>query len=147
MHWLWLNTLEKTRPTPCRTSKKYTWESCNKRERSFLLALAVSLCGVVALVDDEVLGPVVVAAGEVRVEDGLCAVGVALLGIDRGTGHVGDHGVASAPGVLGVAERVVLGRGLGEPDVTAVSAEVAGLEGVGDVLLDDDGATGGVDEP
>jgi hypothetical protein len=60
---------------------------------------------------------------------------------------VGHHGVAAAEGVLGVAEDVVLGSGLGEPDVTTVAAEVAALEGVGDVLLDDDGATGGVDEP
>ena len=97
--------------------------------------------------DDEVLGAVVVLAGQVALEDGLCALGVALLGVERGAGHVGDHGVAAAEGVLGVAERVLLRRGLGEPDVTAVAAEVAALEGLGDVLLDDDGATGGVDEP
>jgi hypothetical protein len=42
---------------------------------------------------------------------------------------------------------VVLGGGLREPDITTVSAEVAGLEGGGDILLDDDGTTGGVDEP
>jgi hypothetical protein len=42
---------------------------------------------------------------------------------------------------------VVLGRGLGEPDVAAVAAELAGGESLGDVLLDDDGAAGGVDEP
>jgi hypothetical protein len=60
---------------------------------------------------------------------------------------VGNHGVASAPWVLGISERVVLGCWLGEPDVTAVATEVAGLEGIGDVLLDDDGATGRVDEP
>lgn len=42
---------------------------------------------------------------------------------------------------------MVLGCGLGEPDVTAVAAELARLEGVGDVFLDDDGAAGGVDEP
>jgi hypothetical protein len=98
-------------------------------------------------VDDEVLVLVVETAGEVRVEDGLCALCVALLRVDRGARHVGDHGVASAPGVLCVAERVVLGRGLGEPDVAAVAAELAGLEGFGDVLLDDDGAAGCVDEP
>lgn len=60
---------------------------------------------------------------------------------------MGHHGVAATEGVLGVAQRVVLGSGLGEPDVTAVAAEVAGLERLGDVLLDDDSATGGVDEP
>ena len=70
-----------------------------------------------------------------------------LLSIDRGTRHVRNHGIASAPWVLGSSERVLLGRGLWEPDVTAVSAEVAGLERIGDILLDHNGATGGVDEP
>lgn len=60
---------------------------------------------------------------------------------------MGDHGVAAAEGVLSVSQRVVLGGGLGEPDITAVAAELAGLESVGDILLDDDGTTGGVDEP
>ena len=60
---------------------------------------------------------------------------------------MGDHGITSAPRVLGVAQRVVLGSGLGEPDITTVAAEVAVLERIGDVLLDDNGAAGGVDEP
>ena len=115
--------------------------------RRRLLALTVGLGGVVALVDDEILRAVVELAAEVAGQDRLGAVGVALLGVQGGTGHVGDHGVAAAEGVLGVAEDVLLGGGLGEPDVAAVAAEVAGLEGLGDVLLDDDGATGGVDEP
>lgn len=97
--------------------------------------------------NNKVLRAVVLTAGEVRVQDVLRALGVADLRVDRGTRHVGDHGIATAPGVLSVAERVVLGRRLGEPDVTAVAAEVAGLEGLGDVLLDDDRAAGGVDEP
>ena len=42
---------------------------------------------------------------------------------------------------------MVAGGGLGEPDVAAVAAEVAGFEGFGDVFFDDDGAAGGVDEP
>ena len=115
-----------------------------------LLPLAVGLGGVVALVDDEVLGPVVVAAAEVRFEDGLGAGGVAGLGVERGTRHVRDGGVAggAAPVLVGGgAEGVVLGSGLGEPDVTAVAAKLAGGKSLGDVLLDDDGATGGVDEP
>ena len=58
-----------------------------------------------------------------------------------------NHGVASTPWVLGVAERVVLGRGLGEPDITTVSTEVTRLESISNILLDDDGATSGVDEP
>jgi hypothetical protein len=60
---------------------------------------------------------------------------------------VGNHGVASSPWVLRVAERVVLGGWLGEPDVTTVSTEVTVLERISNILLDDDGATGGVDEP
>ena len=87
------------------------------------------------------------AAREVAVEDRFGALGVADLGVDRGTRHVGDHGIAAAPRVLGVTQRVVLGSRLGKPDVTTVAAELAGLDGVGDILLDDDGATGGVDEP
>ncbi len=58
-----------------------------------------------------------------------------------------NHGVAAAEGVLGVAEGVVLGGGLREPHITAVATKVTGLESLGDVLLDDDGATGGVYEP
>ena len=100
--------------------------------------------------DDEVLGPVVVAAAEVRFEDGLGAGGVAGLGVERGTRHVRDGGVSggAAPVLVGGgAERVVLGGGLGEPDVTTVAAKLAGGEGLGDVLLVDDGTASGVDEP
>jgi hypothetical protein len=63
---------------------------------------------------------------------------------------VGDGGVSggAAPVLVGGgAERVVLGGGLGEPDVTAVAAKLAGGEGLGDILLVDDGTAGGVDEP
>ncbi|KAL2290575.1 hypothetical protein FJTKL_15622 [Diaporthe vaccinii] len=102
-----------------------------------------SLGGVVAVGHDKILGPVVELAGQVGLQDGLCAVGITLLSIERGTGHVRDHGVAASEGVLGVAQRMVLRRGLREPDVTTVAAELAGLEGIGDVLLDDDSSTGG----
>jgi hypothetical protein len=74
-------------------------------------------------------------------------LGTYLLRVDGCTRHVRNHGIAAAPGVGSIAEWVILGCGLGEPDVTAIAAEVAGLEGLGDVLLDDDGAAGGVDEP
>lgn len=60
---------------------------------------------------------------------------------------MGNRCVASAPWVLGIAERVVLGRGLGEPNITTVSTEVTRLEGLGDVFLDHDSAAGSVDEP
>jgi hypothetical protein len=114
----------------------------------FLLTLTVRLGGIVTLMDDQVLRPVVLATAPVRVQDVLDTSGVALLGIDRGTGHVRNSGVATTPvGVLGVAERVVLGSWLREPNITAVTTELAVLERLGDILLDDDGTTGGVDEP
>jgi hypothetical protein len=112
-----------------------------------LRPLAVGLGRIVTLVHNQILRPVVVLAAEVAGQDILDTSRVALLGVDRGTGHVGDHGVASAPGVLGSAQRVVLGCGLREPHVTAVAVELAGGEGLGDILLDDDGTAGGVDEP
>lgn len=61
-------------------------------------------------------------AGKVAVEDGLGAGGVALLRVDRRTGHVRHHGVAAAEGVLGVSQNVVLGRRLREPHVTTVAS-------------------------
>lgn len=113
-----------------------------------LVALAVGLGGVITLVDDQVEGVVVVAAREVRVKNGLGASSVSLLGINRGTRHVRNHGVTTSPGAVGSsAERVVLGGGLVVPDVTTVTTELARLESLGNVLLDDNGTTGGVDEP
>ena len=50
-------------------------------------------------------------------------------------------------GVVGVAQRMFLWCGLWEPDVTTVAAEVARLDCLSDIFLDDDGATGSVDEP
>lgn len=113
----------------------------------FLLAHTIGLGDVVTSVDDQVLVLVVEAAREVTVQDLLGTLGVTDLGVDGGTRHVRDHSVAATPGALDVTERVVLGSGLREPDVTTVTSQVAGLDGFGDVLLDDDGATGGVDEP
>jgi hypothetical protein len=111
-----------------------------------LSTLTVCLGGVVTTVDDQVLSAVVVLASEVAGEDSLGAIGVTLLGVEGGTGHVRNHGVTAAEGVLGSAEDVVTRSGLGEPDITTVTGKVAGLEGGSDILLDDDGATGGVDE-
>lgn len=86
-------------------------------------------------------------AGEVALEDSLGTVGIADLGVNRGTGHVRHHSIATAPRVLSIAERVVLRSGLGEPDVTAVASQLTRLDGFGNVLLDDNGTTGSVDEP
>ena len=109
--------------------------------------LTISLGGIIAIHDDQVLRPVVMSPREVRVQDVLGALSVSLLRIDTGTRHVGNHGIPSTEGVLGVAERVVLGCWLREPDVTSVATKVAGFQGLGDVFLDDNGAASGVDEP
>jgi hypothetical protein len=138
---------ESLRPYP---TTSITSSILRLRRLPLLRPLSISLSSVVALVHDKVLGTVVLAAGEVRLEDRLGAGGVALLGIERGTRHVRDGGVAggAAPVLVGGGtEGVILWCGLGEPDVAAVAAELAGGEGFGDVFLDDDGAAGGVDEP
>jgi hypothetical protein len=135
--------------SPPKPSVSY-YSISNLRRLPLLGPLAVGLGGVVTLVNNEVLRPVVLLLGEVGLEDGLGAGGVARLGVERGTRHVGDGGVSggAAPVLVGSgAERVVLGGGLGEPDVTTVAAELARGEGLSNILLHDDGATGGVDEP
>lgn len=90
---------------------------------------------------------VVLTSREVGIQNLLRAGGVALLGVDGGSGHVRGHGVTASPWVLGVTERVVLGCWLREPDITTVTTELAGLDGFSDVFLDDDGTTSGVNEP
>jgi len=112
-----------------------------------LRTLTVCLGGVVTADNDEILWAVVVLAREVRLEDSLGTVGVSLLGVEGGTGHVRNHGVSTTEWVGGVTEWVVLWSWLWEPDITTVTTEVTRLEGLSDILLDDDGTTGGVDEP
>ena len=117
-------------------------------ERSFLVVpLSVSLCCVVSLVHDQVFWAVVFPPAEVAVQNSLGSGSIPLLRIERSTGHVSDHGISASEWVLCVTERVVLWRWLREPDIAAVAAEVAGLEGFGNVFFDDDGTTGRVDEP
>ncbi len=55
--------------------------------------------------------------------------------------------VTSTLSVGRIAEGVVLGRWLREPDITAITAQVARFQCLGNVLLDNDGTAGGVDEP
>lgn len=97
--------------------------------------------------DDQILWPVVKAPGVIAFQNRLDTVSVANLGVNRSTGHVRNHSITATPGVLSVAERVVLGGRLREPDVTTVATEVAGLESLGNILLDNDSTTGSVDEP
>jgi hypothetical protein len=98
-------------------------------------------------VHDQILGAVVVLSGQVAVQDGLDTIGISLLGVQGRSGHVRHHGVATSEGVLGVAQWVVLWCGLREPHIATIAAQVAGLEGLGDVLLDDDSTTSSVNEP
>lgn len=87
-------------------------------------------------------------AREVRIKDSLGTGSISGLSIDRGTRHVRNGGVTAAPGgVRGGTERVVLRSGLDVPDVTTVTTELTRLESGSNILLDDNGATGGVDEP
>lgn len=113
---------------------------------SDLSTLTVCLGGVITTVDNQILGAVVVLAREVAGKDSLGTVGVTLLRIEGCTGHVRNHGITATEGVLGSAQDVVARGGLGEPDITTVTGEVARLESLSDILLDDDGATSGVDE-
>ena len=90
-----------------------------------LRTLTIRLGSVISVVDNQVLRSVIVLSAQVALQDALGAIGVSLLRIERGTGHVWDHGVSAAEGVLGVAEWVLLRRRLREPDVPSVAAEVA----------------------
>lgn len=112
-----------------------------------LLPLAVRSGCVVTLVDNKILRPVIKAAREVAIQDGLGALGIANLGINGATRHVRNHGVATTPWVLGITERVVFGSGLREPNVSSVASQLARLEGLGDILLHDDGTASSVDKP
>lgn len=96
--------------------------------------------------DDQVLRSVVVPAAEVAVQYSLRTIGVATLGIEGSAGHVRHHGVAAAELVLGRPQGVVSGRGLREPHIATVASEGPLFQSPGDVLLDNDGATGSVDE-
>jgi len=112
-----------------------------------LLPLAVCLCGIVALVDNQIFRPIVVLPGEVRLQDALHASSVALLGIDGRARHVGNHGITSTPWVLGSSEWVIPRRWLWEPDITAVAAEMTALKRLGHIFLHNDRTTSGVDKP
>lgn len=117
------------------------------RPNSLLVPLPVSLGRVVPILDDQVLRPVVISPGKVRLQDVLGALSVPRLCIQRSARHMWYHSVASTLGVGCIAERVLLGRRLREPDITTVAAEVARFQGFRDVLFDNNGTASGVDEP
>jgi hypothetical protein len=95
---------------------------------------------------NQILRPIILASTEVTLQNTLDTSRIPCLRIQTRARHVGHHAVAALHGVLGVAQRVVLGCGLGEPDIATVAVQVAGFQGFGDVFFDDDGAAGRVDE-
>ena len=112
-----------------------------------LLALSVRFGGIVSLVHDQILRPVILLSGQIALEDGPGACGISLLRIDGCTRHVRDHGVAAAKGVLGITQRVIFRCWLREPDVSTVASEMSTLQSLGNIFLDDNGAAGSVDQP
>jgi hypothetical protein len=111
------------------------------------LPLAISLSRILAPLHNQILGSIIMLATQITLQNRLRAIGISLLRIQTRAGHVRDHGVSASEWVLGVAEGMIFGCGLREPDVASVAAEVARLEGLGDVFFYDDGAAGGVYKP
>ena len=112
-----------------------------------VIPLSIRLRRVVSLVHNQIFWAVVFPTTEVAFENSLGSGSISLLRIERGTGHVRYHGVSASKRILGVAKRVFLWCWLWEPDITAIAAEMTGFESLGDVFLDDDGATSSVDKP
>lgn len=112
-----------------------------------LRTLTVSLGRVITICNNQILWSVVVLAAQVTFQDSLGAICVSLLSIERGTGHVRNHGVSAAEWVLCVSEGMILWCWLREPNITTVSAEVTRLESLSNIFLDDNSSASGVDEP
>lgn len=85
-------------------------------------------------------------ATQIALKNGLGTIGIALLGVERCSRHVRDHGITTTKGVLGSSEGVTALSWLGEPDITTISGKVARLEGGGNVFFDDNSTAGSVDE-
>lgn len=84
---------------------------------------------------------------QIALQNPLRPLRISLLRINARPAHMRHHSIATTMLVLRRAQHMVLWRRLGEPHIASVSAQLSGLEGRGDVLFDDDGAAGGVDEP
>ena len=86
------------------------------------LPLPIGLGGIIPILNNQILRPIIKSPREVRIQNILRPLRVSLLRINRRAGHVRHHRIAAALGVLGIAKGVVLGCGLREPDVAAVAA-------------------------
>ncbi len=107
--------------------------------------LTIGLSSVISLLNDDVCRVLRFAVNEV-LENLLGTVGVSLLGIQRRTGDVGGHGVTATEVVLGSSPWVILGGRLNIPDITSVTTQLTGLQGLCNVFGYTDSSTSGVDE-
>lgn len=83
------------------------------------------LGGIISVDNDNITWSLFLAL-EVVFKDLLDTRGVSGLGIESSTGHMWDHCVSTGAAlVLHGAPGVILGSGLREPDITAVSTEMA----------------------
>ena len=125
----------------------HTARSISHSHLLFLVPLSICLSGIVSVFDNQIFWSIIVSSREVRFKDILRTPCITCLGINRCARHVRNHGIPAVHSILGVAKRVVFGGWLWEPDVASVTTEVARLESLGNILLDNDGTTGGVDKP
>jgi hypothetical protein len=92
-----------------------------------LFVVTVGLGTIMAVDTDDILGSIILLAREKDLEDLLGTLSVSALGINGGSGDVGSHGVSTTVIVSHGSPGVVLGGRLGEPDVSSVSSDFAGL--------------------
>ena len=92
-----------------------------------LVPLSISLSSIVSVFDNQIFRFIIVSSREVRFKNILRTPCITCLGINRCARHVRDHGIPAVHGILGVAERVIFGCWLWEPDVAPVTTEVARL--------------------
>ncbi|KAH3661042.1 hypothetical protein OGATHE_005374 [Ogataea polymorpha] len=115
------------------------------QDRSFVGTVRLGL--VLAVQQNDVLGPVVELLSEERLQDVLGALRVSDLGVNDRARVVRSHGIASTVLVGHGSPWVVLWSWLWEPHVSTVSSKLSALDGGCNVLGHADGTSGGVDEP
>ena len=125
----------------------HTARSVSHSTLLFLVPLSIRLSSIVSVFDNQIFWSIIVSSREIRFKDILRTPCITCLSINRCARHVRNHGIPALHGILGIAKRVVFGCWLWEPDVASVATEVARLESLSNILLDNDGTAGGVDKP
>lgn len=116
--------------------------TCRVKQKRVLTRVATPL----ANTDDDVAG-LLLLAFQVVVQNDLGTLSVSRLRVQGGTGVMGNHAVSASEGILHRAPDVIARSRLLVPDVSSVTAELAGFECCGNSILVADGTTSGVDEP